>query len=121
MKRLLALVAVLFSLPATSADYSGYKELYMANEAGGDVVLTLEKCAIKEAVKKGFDLRAYATEGNGATHEGCWNKPSLEGAPQAEGMTIIPLVNVYFDGIILPYAQDMFGPEQHTVEFKGDL
>lgn len=123
MKKLLALVAVLFSLPATSADYSTYKELYMANEAGGDIVLTLEPCAIKEAKDKGFESRSYATEGNGAVHEGCWAKPGIEDAPQAQGITIIPLVNVYYDGIVLPFPQDMFGPEDHThhVAVKGDI
>ena len=123
MKKLLALVAVLFSLPAISADYSKYKELYMANEAGGDVVLTLEPCTIADAKKQGFESRSYATEGNGTVHEGCWSAPGIEGAPAVAGVTIIPIVNVYYDGIILPFPQDMFGPEDHThhVAIKGDI
>ena len=77
MKRYLAVVAVLFSLSATAEDYSSYKELYMKNESGGVVALTLEPCQISEAVKAGMIDRAYATEGNGTKHEGCWISPEI--------------------------------------------
>lgn len=122
MKKLLALVAVLVSLPATSADYSEYKELYMANQAGGDIVLTLEPCAFEDAKKLGFENRSYATVAGGKTiEEGCWTAPSLENAPQVLGVKIIPIVNVWYDGIILPFEQNMFEPQAHTVALKGTI
>ena len=122
MKSILALVAVLFSLPAISADYSEHKELYMANQAGGDVVLTLEECTITEAKAKGFTNRSYATVAGGKIiEEGCWLSSGLEGAPNVPGVTIIPIVNVWYDGIILPFEQNMFEPQAHTVALKGSI
>ena len=122
MKLILALVAALLSLPATSADYSEHKELYMANQAGGDVVLTLEPCAIEEAKKLGFENRTYVTVAGGKTvEEGCWIAPGIDGAPNVPGITIIPLVNVWYDGIILPFEQNQFSPQPHTVALKGTI
>ena len=122
MKLILALVAALISLPATSADYSEQKELYMANQAGGDVVLTLEPCAIEEARKLGFENRTYATVAGGKIQEeGCWISPSINGAPNVPGMTIIPLVNVWYSGIILPFEQNLFTPQSNTVAVKGNI
>lgn len=122
MKKILTLVAVLLSLPATAADYSEYKELYMANQAGGDIVLTLEPCAIPEAKKMGFENRTYATVAGGKImEEGCWTAPGIENAPNVPGVTIIPIVNVWYDGLILPFAQNQFEPTAHTVALKGAI
>jgi len=62
MYKQLAAILLLFSTSLLAADYSKNKELYMPNESGGYVVLTLEECKFPEAVKLGFDSRAYATE-----------------------------------------------------------
>lgn len=122
MKLILALVAALSSLTATAADYSEHKELFMANQAGGDVVLTLEPCAIEEAKKLGFENRTYATVAGGKTvEEGCWLAPSINGAPNVPGMTIIPIVNVWYGGIILPFEQNLFEPQAHTIALKGTI
>jgi len=122
MKLILALVAALISLPATSADYSEHKELFMANQAGGDVVLTLEPCAIEEAKRLGFENRTYATIAGGKIQEeGCWIAPGINDAPNVPGMTIIPLVNVWYSGLILPFEQNQFSPQPHTVAVKGNI
>lgn len=113
MKKILALVAVLVSLPATSADYSNHKELYMKNEAGGVVALTLEPCQFPEILAKGFKERAYATEGNGAKHEGCWLSPEINPAdlPAVDAhIKIIPVVNLWFEGEIVAFPQSYFKP-----------
>ena len=106
---------------ACAADYSAAKELYTANEAGGVIALTLEPCAIKDAASRGFENRAYATEGNGTKHEGCWIAPSLNGAPIVPEVKIIPLVNVYFDGITLPFPQDIFTPDGKVEKLEGSI
>ena len=122
MKKILALVAVFLSLPATSADYSEHKELYMANQAGGDIVLTLEPCAFEAARKLGFENRSYATVAGGKImEEGCWLAPSIAEAPQIEGVKIIPIVNVWYDGLILPFEQNQFGPVAHPVALKDTI
>ena len=111
----LAVLLVLFSANLFAADYSKSKELYMPNESGGYIVLTVEPCQLVEAKKQGFDSRAYATESDTeqpVTHEGCWNSPNTSAAPKAPGITIITLVNIWFYGDIVFYPQNMFGPEK---------
>lgn len=110
MKKILALVAVLSITPATAEDYSQFKELFMANQAGGVVALTVEPCAIDAAKNKKFESRAYATEADGTKHEGCWIAPDISEAPNHPGVKIIPIVNVWFDGIIVPFEQSLFAP-----------
>ncbi len=115
MLKQLAVLTLLFSTGLLAADYSKSKELYMPNESGGYVVLTTEECNLPEAKVKGFDSRAYATEtdsANPVTHEGCWNSPDTSAAPKVPGVTIIPLVNLWFDGDIVFYPQNLFGPER---------
>ena len=115
MLKQLAVILLLSSTSLLAADYSKNRELYMPNESGGYVVLTLEECKFSEAVKLGFDSRAYATETDSeqpATHEGCWNSPDTAAAPKVPGVTIIPLVNLWFDGDIVFYPQNLFGPEK---------
>lgn len=110
MKKFLVLIAVLFSYPAIAEDYSQYKELFFTNQAGGAVVLTVEPCEISEAKLKGFDSRSYATEADGTKHEGCWVAPDISDAPQYPGVKIIPIVNVWYDGDIIPFEQRLFSP-----------
>ena len=131
MLKQLAALTLLFSIDLSAADYSKSKELYMPNEAGGYIVLTLEDCKFPEAVKQGFDHRAYATESDSekpATHEGCWDSPSTADAPKLQGIKIIPLVNLWFDGDTATFPQTMFGPEKKrwdaitpTIEVKPNV
>lgn len=109
----IALLALLVSLSAQAEDYSAHKELYMKNESGGVVALTLEPCPIPEAVKAGMIDRAYATEGNGTKHEGCWISPEikLEELPKVDAhITVIPMVNLWFDNEVIVYPQSYFKP-----------
>lgn len=110
MNKFLTVVAVLFSLPVAAADYSTHKELYMANQAGGVVALTVEPCTITQAKNKHFEMRAYATEADGTIHEGCWVAPDISEAPNHPSIKIIPIVNVWFDDVIVPFDQELFAP-----------
>ena len=131
MLKQLAVVILLFSSSPQAADYSKSKELYMPNESGGYVILTLEPCGIPEAKKLGFGSRAYATETdteNPVTHEGCWNSPDTAEAPRIKGVRIIPLVNLWFEGDTVTFPQTMFGPEKKrydivvpTIEVKPNV
>ena len=115
MLKQLAALTILFSTNLPAADYSKSKELYMPNESGGYVVLTLEECKIPSAKAKGFENRAYATESDSdkpATHEGCWFTPDTQAAPKVQGIRIIPIVNLWFDGDIVFFPQTHFGPEK---------
>jgi hypothetical protein len=87
----------------------------MPNESGGYIVLTTDACPNAGAVKLGYTYRAYATESDSekpATHEGCWDSPSIADAPKLQGVKIIPLVNLWFDGDMATFPQTMFGPEK---------
>ncbi len=115
MLQRLAVITLFISTNLLAADYSNSKELYMPNESGGYVVLTLEECAISSARDKGFDRRAYATESDSeqpATHEGCWFTPDTQQAPRIQGVKIIPIVNLWFDGDIVFFPQTHFSPEK---------
>ena len=115
----LAVVLLLFSNLALAQDLP--KELYMPNESGGYIVLTTDACANAGAVKLGYNYRAYATESDSekpATHEGCWDSPSVADAPKMEGVKIIPLVNLWFDGDMVTFPQTMFGPEKKRWDLK---
>ena len=94
------------------------KEVYMPNEAGGFVTLIEDWCQIDPAIQQGFLHRAYATEGDGTRHEGCWIRPSTADAPQVQGVEIIPLVNVWFDGEIVTYRQELFSFEKKRWEIQ---
>lgn len=131
MLKQLAVISLLFSTSLLAADYSKSKELYMPNESGGYVVLTVEPCKFPEASKLGYDSRAYATESDSekpATHEGCWTSPDTADAPKLKGVKIIPLVNLWFDGEIVVFPQTMFSPERKrwdvitpTIEVKPNV
>jgi hypothetical protein len=115
MKQFVAVLTVFISLNAWA------QEKYMPNEAGGFLVLTDEACKFPEAVKQGYKWRAYATESDSekpATHEGCWDSPSTVDAPKLQGVKIIPLVNVWFDGDQVTFPQTMFGDEKKRWDLK---
>ena len=119
MLRQLAVVLLLSSNLALAQDLP--KELYMPNESGGYIVLTTDACPNTDATKKGYKYRAYATESDSekpATHEGCWDSPSVADAPKMEGVRIIPLVNLWFDGDMVTFPQTMFGPEKKRWDLK---
>jgi len=113
MKSTIAIIAVLISSSAFAEDYP--KEMYMPNEAGGFVTLTQEACAYTEAVKQGYEYRAYATEDAEGliVHEGCWISPSTEDAPRVEGFRIIPVVNTWWaEGGQATFSAPRFSPEK---------
>jgi len=115
----LVLVAMFFTLKATAQDLP--KELYMPNESGGYIILTTDACPNTDAAKLGYKYRAYATESDSekpATHEGCWVSPSTADAPKLQGVRIIPLVNLWFDGDIVTFPQTLFGPEKRRWDLK---
>ena len=129
MLRQLAVIFLLSSSLALAQDLP--KELYMPNESGGYIVLTTDACPTAEVAKKGYKYRAYATESDSekpATHEGCWDSPSVADAPRMEGVKIIPLVNLWFDGDMATFPQTMFGLEKKrwdaitpTIEVKPNV
>jgi len=109
----LVVISLLYSSCALAQDMP--LELYMPNESGGYIVLTTDACPNTSAVKLGYTYRAYATESDSekpATHEGCWDSPSVADAPKLQGVRIIPLVNLWFDGDMVTFPQTMFGPEK---------
>jgi hypothetical protein len=99
-----------FVKEANAEDYSGVKELYIENEAGGVIAISQEACKDPVALKKGFEYKAYATEKDGTLHEGCWMAPDISEAPNVPGVRIIPIVNMYFDGQVIMVAQNQFKP-----------
>jgi hypothetical protein len=119
MLRQLAVILLLLSNFALAE--TPPKELYMPNESGGYIVLTTDACADDYATKLGYNHRAYATESDSekpVTHEGCWVSPSVAAAPKMEGVRIIPLVNLWFDGDLITFPQTMFGPEKKRWDIK---
>lgn len=104
-----ALLALLVSLSAQAEEV---KEMYMPNESGGFVTLTLESC-LYDSVKKEYPYRAYATEDAAGeiVHEGCWVSPSIEEAPKT--MKIIPVVNTWWvEGDRVTFMAPQFSPEK---------
>ena len=102
-------LALLFFVSAAYAqEVVEVKEMFLKNSADGEVVLTREECKLK--APGNFTNRAYATEGNGTIHEGCWMAPSIDEAPRTEGIKIIPIVNTWWDGEIHMYLQSDFSP-----------
>ena len=110
MFKFLAVAVTVFSITVGAQETEQVQELYFENQSGGVVVLTVESCAIDRAAAMGFDFRSYATEGDGTLHEGCWMAPDVSQATPQAGMTVFAIVNVYYDGIITPFSQDLFVP-----------
>jgi len=97
------------------------QELYMPNDAGGYVTLTMDECKLGDRVKKDYPFRTYATEDEEGKikHEGCWIRPSTDDAPKVQGMTIIPLVNTYWEGgDRATFQASQFGPIKQRWDFK---
>lgn len=102
------LILLLFVSVAYAQEVVEVSEMFLQNSAGGEVVLTREECKLQAPGY--FTNRAYATEGNGTIHEGCWMAPSIDEAPKTEGIKIIPIVNTWWDGEIHMYRQSDFTP-----------
>lgn len=121
-------IAVLALLVSISALADEPKEMYMANDAGGYVVLTVEPCAFKQ-VAKDYPYKAYATESSDKVyHEGCWDSPDTsgvptqlmstsEGAPTAPTIRVIPMVNTWWaEGGQATFMQSHFSPAKNRIE-----
>jgi len=105
------LVCAITLLTTTELIAADFKELQMNNDAGGIIAIAVEDCTIVSAKTKGFGYRSYATEGDGTVHEGCWMEPDMSDAPKSnQMMRVIPIVNVYFDGIVMSFNKEWFKP-----------
>ena len=117
-------IAALALLVSLSAHAEPPKEMYMANDAGGFVVLTIEPCT-HSIVLKEYPYRAYATESSNAVmHEGCWSSPDTsevptelmvkeEGAGPAPTLRVIKMVNTWWvEGGKATFFQSSFLPEK---------
>ena len=111
MKKFLTVVAVVFSLPVAAE--TNLDKLYMPNDAGGFVVLTLDTC--KESANQLFPHHTYATDGNGNIIEtGCWQSPDASNAVEQSppGAKIIYLFNLWYSGNVYSLPQNYFSPKQ---------
>ena len=100
-------------LIATSAFAEKPLTVCLANDAGGEIVLTHEPCTGKNVNKKLFPYHAYATEASGTIHTGCYNIPSVADAKPTPGSKIIPLVNFVdvVDLQVITFKAAWFTPE----------
>lgn len=105
MRLQLFLVSLLLATDTTADSL----KIYTPNDAGGHIVLTHEPCQLTK-FKELYPYRGYATTSNpDDLYEGCYNVPSIEGAPQIPGYKVFPLVNfVDADGIKLEYPLEIF-------------
>lgn len=116
LNRLAVLVmCLLFSVNA-NAEF----EIYMANQAGGYLVLTHDECATP-SYKDRFPFRGYGTEiksnGQQVFHEGCYMVPPPPTPEEAKsippGVKIIPVINFIDDeGIVHTLSADWFTSEK---------
>ena len=131
MRKILLLLVATFIQTAVAADLP--KEMYMPNDAGGFVVLTLEPCAFEKASKE-YPYKAYATESSDVVyHEGCWNSPDTsdvptqimsksEGAPGAPTIRVIQMVNTWWvEGGRATFLQTNFSPEKKRYLSNGTI
>ena len=99
-------IAALALLVSLSAFADEPKEMYMPNDSGGYIVLTLEACKLGQAE---YAYRAYATETETgpSAHEGCWTRHSDPMYDQiAESM-----VSTYWGpGLMASFRQKLFSP-----------
>lgn len=120
--KVLASALLVMSLSVNAAEPP--KEMYMPNDAGGFVVLTIEPCKF-DKVSKEYPYRAYATEASDAAfHEGCWDSPDTsavpttimsksEGAGEPPTIRVIPMVNTWWvEGGLASFLQSNFRPEK---------
>ena len=131
MRKILLLLVATFIQTAVAADLP--KEMYMPNDAGGFVVLTLEPCAFEQASKE-YPYKAYAKESSDAVyHEGCWSSPDTsdvptqimsksEGAPEAPTIQVIQMVNTWWkEGGKATFMQRNFSPEKKRYLSNGTI
>lgn len=131
MKLLLSASLMALSLSAMAEELP--KEMYMPNDAGGFVVLTVEPCAFEQAAKE-YPYRAYATESSDiVNHAGCWTSPDTsevptelysksEGAGTPPTMRLIPMVNTWWEeGATVIFLQSKFRPEKKRYLSNGKL
>lgn len=72
-------------------------ELVCLNEENGEIVITIKDCPNKVFKDGGYFFYAYATEGNGTKHEGCWVSPIPEGAPRHPSIRVFRVVNTIWE------------------------
>jgi hypothetical protein len=109
LKPILAIL-LLLSSPFALAE----PKVCLPNDANGMIVLTHEACTSdKPLLVDTFPYRAYATEGNGTIHEGCFEIPSIEEAKPQPGTKIIPIVNFIE---LEDYTIHVFHAEWFTIE-----
>jgi hypothetical protein len=125
MRKILLLLTASLIQTAVAADLP--KEMYMPNDAGGFVVLTVEACRFKQ-VAKDYPYRAYAVN-----HEGCWDSPDTsdvptqimsksEGAPEAPTIRVISMVNTWWEeGGKATFMQRNFSPEKKRYLSNGTI
>ena len=85
----------------------------LANNAGGEIVLTHEPCTGEKVNTNLFPFHAYATEASGTIHTGCYDIPSVADAKPSNGTKIIPLVNFVdvVDLQVITFKAACFTPE----------
>ena len=127
-------LVLIISLISLSALAETPKEMYMANDAGGFVILTDQPCKT-ESMRKEYPYHAYATESSDIVyHEGCWDSPNTSAVPtelmvQSEGaktpptMRVIPMVNTWWkEGASrATFLQSNFGPEKKRFLSNGTI
>lgn len=100
------MAALLLWTVAAQAD-DEFDEMFLKNQDGGEVVITVKDCQNAAWVKLGYANHAYATEGNGTKHEGCWVRPPLVNAPK----NAFGIVNtIWEDNYRIEYPDRLFYP-----------
>lgn len=90
MKKFIIILTTLFSTLALAEA----PKVCLLNDAGGMIVLTHEACTSdRPNLVETFPFHAYATEGDGTIHNGCFEIPSVSDAKPDPGVRIIPIVN----------------------------
>jgi hypothetical protein len=130
MKKLLFVTLLGFALISSAEELPN--EMYMANDAGGFVVLTTEPCTFKKQAKE-YPYRAYATESSDIVlHEGCWTSPDTsevptelmvkeEGAGPAPTLRAIKMVNTWWkEAGYATFLQSRFTPEKRGFLSNGN-
>ena len=87
------IITTLMSILTTVAFANESPTVFLPNDAGGHIVLTLEDCKSNLVNKKLFPYHAYATESSGVIHQACYDIPSTAEAKPTPNTKIIPVVN----------------------------
>ena len=115
-------LAILSLFVTTTALADPPQELYLPNDAGGYITLTLDDCKLPNGAKQGYHFRAYATEDEEGKvkHEGCWVRPDTSEAPRIQGVKIIPLVNTLWEtGDVVTFQASQFGPDKKRWDIRA--